>query len=127
MAAIVGLEGIDKRSLVSVYTDSKYLENSMTRGWAARWRSKGWMEKEVVRLNWDLWARLLVLCERHEVQFHWVRGHAGNTENERCDRLALKEAQNGSLPPDEGYENPASPAGQGSPIQSQQLCFFGLE
>jgi ribonuclease HI len=127
MAAIAGLEWLDQRCGVAIYTDSKYLENGITRGWAVKWRSNGWMDKGEVRLNWDLWSRLLVLCEQHSVQFHWVRGHAGNAENERCDSLAVKAAQQVGLPADEGYEAPMPPAVPCAPAKSTQLCFLGLD
>ena len=79
--------------------------NAISKGWAQRWQSKNWMRnKEEKALNPDLWERLLRLCDRHQVTFHWVRGHAGNVENERCDQLAVAAAKGDNLALDEGYE-----------------------
>jgi len=75
--------------------------NSIEKGWAKKWRANGWMRnKQESALNADLWARLLKLCEVHDVKFVWVRGHAGNPENERCDQLAVDAAKQPDLPPD---------------------------
>ena len=107
MAAIVGLEALRYRCAVTIYTDSQYLADSVTKGWAAKWRSKGWQrDKTHKAVNPDLWARLLNLCASHEVIFVWIKGHAGNVENERCDRLSVAAAQCKDLPVDAGYENP---------------------
>ena len=104
-AAIVGLESLKEPCTVDLYSDSQYVVNAMTKGWAKRWKSKGWMRNAQDKaLNPDLWERLLQLCDRHQVTFHWVRGHAGNVENERCDRLAVAGAKGENLPEDEGYE-----------------------
>ena len=106
MAAIVGLHALKHRCEIKLHTDSKYLQQSISLGWAQRWRSKGWKKKNVRRLNWDLWERLLDACAQHDVEFIWVRGHAGNTENERCDRLSVQAAQGKDLPVDALYEEP---------------------
>ena len=75
-------------------------------GWVRRWQAKGWMRnKKAKALNADLWEQLLELCGQHQVQFIWVKGHAGIKENERCDDLAETAARQGDLPADEGYEN----------------------
>lgn len=75
---------------MTMYSDSQYLVDAMTQGWAMRWRADGWRRDRKKRQvsNADLWARLLDLCSKHEVTFVWVKGHAGNRENERCDHLA---------------------------------------
>jgi ribonuclease HI len=105
MAAIAALQALRSRSRVTLYTDSQYLADAIGKGWARRWRANGWMRnRQEQALNPDLWAKLLDLCDRHEVTFTWVRGHAGNPENERCDRLSMQAAQQHSLPPDPGYE-----------------------
>src|SRR5437762_13758165 len=79
----------------------------MTQGWAARWRANGWKRSPKERaVNPDLWVRLLDLCAQHAVRFEWVKGHAGNAENECCDRLSIQAAQGKDLPVDSGYENP---------------------
>ena len=91
LASIVGLEALKKDSKVKVVTDSRYLVDTITKGWAKKWRSKGWMRtpKEKAK-NWDLWERLLPLCERHDVTWQWVRGHNGHEMNERADGLAVR-------------------------------------
>ncbi len=104
MAAIVGLDALKDRCLVTIYTDSQYLTNAMTKGWVEKWRAKGWMRnKQDKALNPDLWEKLLGQCRRHQVEFIWVRGHAANVENERCDLLAREAACGSNLPPDTGY------------------------
>lgn len=106
MAAIAGLEALKQPCLVKLHTDSKYLQQSIQLGWARKWQAKGWRNGPGPRLNWDLWERLLKLCERHQVRFLWVRGHAGNKENQRCDSLAVKASERKGLPPDEFFERP---------------------
>jgi len=104
MAAIIGLEALKARCSVTLYSDSDYLVKAVSKGWAQRWRANGWRRNKRERaLNPDLWQRLLQLCECHEVQFRWVKGHAGTPENTRCDELAMKAARQPDLPPDEGY------------------------
>lgn len=105
MAAVAGLQALKQRCVVKIHTDSRYLQQSMGLGWAKRWRAKGWKLGEGRRLNWDLWEHLLDLCAQHEVEFVWVRGHAGDTENERCDALAVEAARGPDLPADTGYES----------------------
>lgn len=89
-AAIKALEALTEPCLVTLYSDSKYLIDGMTKGWAKSWRKNSWIKSDKKpALNPDLWERLLDLCERHEVEFIWVRGHDGDEYNERCDRLAV--------------------------------------
>ena len=105
MAAIRGLEALKEPCSVSLFSDSLYVVKAMLEGWAARWRADGWrLKSKQPAINPDLWQRLLDLCETHDVSFQWVRGHAGNTENERCDELANEAARSEDLPPDEPYE-----------------------
>lgn len=105
MAAIVGLEALTQDCAVELHSDSKYLVDAMRQGWAKRWRAKNWQRNKKERAkNPDLWARLLDLCDRHQVEFFWVKGHAGHPENECCDRLAVAAAQQPDLPSDEVYE-----------------------
>jgi ribonuclease HI len=107
LAAIIGLGALKTSCAVTLYTDSRYLADAMTKGWARRWQKNGWQRNRHERaLNPDLWAQLLTLCDRHQVQFKWLRGHAGHPENERCDQLAMQAAQQPGLPADQGYENP---------------------
>jgi len=104
MAAIVGLEALREKCKVTLYSDSEYLVKSMARGWVQRWRANGWKRNKRQKvLNPDLWERLLQLCGCHEVQFIWVKGHAGTSENIRCDELAMQAAQQPNSQDDEGY------------------------
>ncbi|ACK68294.1 Ribonuclease H [Rippkaea orientalis PCC 8801] len=106
MAAIVGLETLTIKCAVTLYTDSRYLVDAITKGWAKKWKANGWKRnaKENAK-NPDLWEKLLDLCSQHEVDFVWVKGHAGHQENEYCDRLAVRASQQTNLPSDEVYEN----------------------
>ncbi len=111
MAAIVGLEALKEKCRVTIYSDSQYLVKAIAEGWARRWRANHWMRNKTDRaINPDLWARLLKLCETHEVEFKWVRGHSANAENIRCDELAVAAANSPNLPVDQGYEAGKSPA-----------------
>ena len=105
LACIVGLEQLKTPSAVALYSDSRYVVDGMTKGWARKWRSNGWRKSNgQAALNSDLWEQLLNQCDRHDVRFIWVRGHAGNPGNERCDQLATQAAAGRHLPPDVGYE-----------------------
>ena len=89
MAAISALEALKEPCEVTLYSDSKYLIDSIEKGWAVSWRQKGWKKADKSpALNPDLWERLLNLLDIHHVEFVWVRGHNGNPYNERCDTLA---------------------------------------
>ena len=104
MAAIAGLETLKGKCKATIYSDSEYLVKAMSRGWVRKWRANGWKRNKRERaLNSDLWERLLRLCDRHEVRFSWVKGHADTAENRRCDELAMQAAQQPNLPEDEGY------------------------
>lgn len=105
LAAIVGMEALRERSQAVLYSDSRYLVDAIERGWAKKWRANGWKRnKREKALNPDLWERLLGLCDEHEVEFRWVKGHSGNTENERCDELATKAARLPDPQMDQEYE-----------------------
>jgi ribonuclease HI len=105
MACIKALGALKFASSVVLYSDSRYVVDGITKGWAERWRANGWERGgEEQAENVDLWARLLELCDQHEVELRWVRGHAGNPDNERCDQLAGEAAREPNLPPDRGYE-----------------------
>ena len=109
-AAIAGLESLASPSRVTLVSDSKYLVDAMTFGWAARWRANGWWRTKRERaVNADLWERLLSLCERHAVAFQWIKGHAGHEHNERCDALAMSALKQPGLPDDPGYAPPQVP------------------
>ncbi|MCE1252943.1 MAG: ribonuclease HI [Anaerolineae bacterium] len=116
-AAIEGLKHIGQKSKVTVYSDSRYLVDGISKGWAKTWRANKWRKSDKTRaLNVDLWQQLLDLCDQHMVSFQWVEGHAGHPENERCDRLAVENARKKNLPIDPGYELPK---------KSNQLNIFG--
>ncbi len=103
-AAIAGLEILKEKCQVTVYSDSEYVVKAVMQGWAKKWRANGWRRtSSAMAVNPDLWGRLLDLCACHEVEFRWVRGHAGHPENERCDQLATESARRSDLPVDEGY------------------------
>ncbi len=93
-AVISALRLLKESCTVTLYTDSQYVCNAVNQGWAKKWKANGWMRnKKEKALNPELWESLLELCDRHEVSFNWVKGHAGHPENERCDRLAVAEAE----------------------------------
>lgn len=109
MGPIKGLEVLNQICHVIVHSDSQYVVGGIQEGWAKRWRENGWMRNKRDRaVNQDLWGRLLDLCEKHEVEFRWVRGHAGDPENERCDQLAVQAARGQDLQIDAGYEWPSA-------------------
>ena len=104
-AAIHGLEALTRPATVVLYTDSRYLANAITKGWAYRWRRNGWMRnKEAPARNADLWAKLLHLCDQHDVTFRWVRGHHECQENNRCDTLAANARGKLDVAIDHGFE-----------------------
>ena len=79
---------------VELYSDSKYVIDGLGKGWAKGWRARGWVKSDKKpALNPDLWGRLLDLCEEHDVHLHWVKGHAENQYNNRCDQLAVAQSQ----------------------------------
>jgi ribonuclease HI len=90
-AVIEGLRALKEPCLVNIYSDSKYLVDAMQKGWAQRWQKNNWYRNQREKaLNTDLWSELLKLVQNHQVKFHWLRGHEGHPENERCDRLAVQ-------------------------------------
>ena len=98
MAAIVGMEALTKPCTVDLYSDSQYLVNAFEKNWIVSWQKKGWRRSgnEPVK-NRSLWERLLLSMKPHEVRFHWVKGHDGHPENERCDKLATTAADGTDL------------------------------
>ncbi len=91
---ICGLEALKEPCVIRLYTDSRYVVDAMSKGWAERWRQNGWKRNAKEKaLNPDLWERLLDLCAKHEVTFCWVKGHAENPYNNRCDALAVAESK----------------------------------
>lgn len=105
MGVIFGLEQLKTKSNVQIYTDSKYVINGITKGWAEKWKSNGWLRnKSDKAINSDLWDRLLNIVAKHSVEFNWVKGHSGHPENERCDTLASMGINSDELEEDFGYE-----------------------
>lgn len=93
-AVISALKLLKEPCKVTVTTDSKYVSDGITKGWAASWKAHGWKKTDKSpALNPELWDELLALCETHTVSFEWVKGHAGHPYNERCDALAQAEAE----------------------------------
>lgn len=104
LAAIEALAALKQPCSVKLFSDSSYVVNAMNEGWVQKWRRKGWRNsRNQPTPNVDLWKRLTALCERHDVEFVWVKGHSGVEENERCDMLAVAAAQEPNLPIDAGY------------------------
>lgn len=100
MAVIVGLEALKiPGSRVVIYTDSKYVADSVEKGWVFQWEAKAFRNKK----NQDLWIRFLKVYRKHNVRFIWIKGHASNVENERCDRLAVEAYSLAGLSEDAGY------------------------
>lgn len=94
LAVIAALEKLNQSCVVELYSDSKYVIDSLTKGWLDSWIKNGWRkaDKKPV-LNVDLWERLLPLLSKHEVHYHWVKGHAENEKNNRCDQMAVAESK----------------------------------
>ena len=122
-AAIRGLELLKQPCQVTLYSDSQYLVKAMMEGWVANWKRKNWWRTNKERPeNVDLWQRLDLLCEKHQVEFRWVKGHAGNPENERCDQLSMAALRQPNLPADEGYENKPEDEGPRPAMQEGESC-----
>ncbi|MEL4456621.1 ribonuclease HI [Lutimonas vermicola] len=101
LAVIVALEQLKKEGIeVMVYSDSKYVVDSVEKGWVFNWVKKGFKDKK----NADLWRRFLVVYKKHKVKFHWIRGHNEHPQNERCDQLAVNAVKKETLQVDEGFE-----------------------
>ena len=102
LAVIVGLETLNKdKSQVEVFSDSKYVVDAVEKKWVFSWEKKNFKGKK----NSDLWKRFLIIYRKHKVSFNWVKGHAGQVENEKCDTLAVEASENEQLMIDHGYEN----------------------
>lgn len=116
MGVIFGLERIKTESNVQVFTDSKYVIDGITKGWAEKWKKNGWKRKKnSPAINSDLWDRLLNAICKHNVEFNWVKGHSGHTENERCDTLANIGLNSDELIEDIGYEPNETENSQSTP------------
>ncbi len=103
MAVIAGLEALNRPCEVEIFSDSKYVVDAFNQHWIEGWIKKDWNRgKSGPVKNIDLWKRLLSAKQRHQVNFHWVKGHDGHPQNERCDTLATTAADSGDLIPDPG-------------------------
>ena len=104
LAVIRGLEALKEPCRVNLYSDSKYVVDAIEKGWVVKWKQNNWMRNKKERAsNVDLWEQLLVMLANHQVKFIWVKGHADNPWNERCDELARMAIQKGDLKEDENY------------------------
>ena len=122
MATIKGLEALKEPCKVKLYSDSRYVVDGISLGWAMKWQEYNWWRtKSEKAINPDLWEQLLLQCEKHKVEFIWVRGHTGNKENERCDALSYQAAEQDNLPIDEGYDPNIKP-GKVKITQEGQPC-----
>ena len=93
-AVISGLKALNEPCDVDLYTDSKYVCDSVTKGWVYSWKNNNWRKADKKpALNVDLWEEMLILLEKHEVTFHWLKGHDGHPENERCDAMAVEQSR----------------------------------
>lgn len=106
LAVIVALEKLKlANSKVEIYTDSKYVADAVEKGWVFDWEKKQFKKKK----NPDLWIRFLKIYRKHQVQFHWIKGHANIPENERCDQLAVEASKKTKLLIDKEYEKSEEP------------------
>ena len=104
LAAVEGLTALKGPCIVQLYSDSKYLVDAINKGWVKKWQDNNWMRnKKDKALNIDLWRDLLELLKVHRVEFIWVKGHAQNKENNRCDQLAREAITNSDRQKDTGY------------------------
>ena len=93
-AVIAALSLLKEPCVVDLYSDSKYVIDALEKGWARGWKKRGWVKGDKKpALNPDLWQLLLDLVDRHQLRYHWVKGHAENPENNRCDQLAVAESK----------------------------------
>ncbi|MEM7602233.1 MAG: ribonuclease HI [Verrucomicrobiota bacterium] len=106
LAAVAGLEILKEPCRVTVYSDSRYLVDAQTKDWVAGWKARNWIKKDKKEVkNVDLWMRLEEAAEGHEIEWQWVKGHAGHEMNELCDKLATEAAdgERGGLIADDGF------------------------
>lgn len=102
LAVIVALETLKiPNSIVTIYTDSKYVADAVEKGWVFQWEAKNFKKKK----NPDLWKRFLLIYPKHKIKFIWIKGHANVPENERCDELAVSASESNNLLVDEVYES----------------------
>ncbi|MDE6904440.1 MAG: ribonuclease HI [Lachnospiraceae bacterium] len=105
MGAIAALEALNRPCEINLYSDSKYVIDAFNQHWLEGWIKKGWKKSDGKPVkNVDLWKRLVAAKEPHNITFHWVKGHDGHPQNERCDTLATRAADGGDLMEDTGLE-----------------------
>ena len=93
-AVIAGLKALKEPCIVELYSDSKYVIDGLSKGWAEGWKKRGWIKSDKKpALNPDLWEELLALTHIHSLRYHWVKGHADNPKHNRCDELAVAESK----------------------------------
>ena len=93
-AVIEGLKALNESCIVELYSDSKYVIDALEKGWAVGWQRNGWRKADKKpALNPDLWEILLALTQKHQIRYHWVKGHAENEKNNRCDQLAVAQSK----------------------------------
>jgi ribonuclease HI len=101
LAVITGLEALTTKPChVTVVSDSRYVVDAFEKNWIEGWQKRQWKNVK----NPDLWKRLIAVVAHHKVSWKWIKGHAGNAENERCDQLAVQARLRGALPPDAFFE-----------------------
>jgi ribonuclease HI len=106
LGVIEPLEEIKESSQVDIYSDSQYVVNAINKQWLENWIKNNWKKSNKKKvLNIDLWKRMVVMIEKHQLAFHWIRGHDEHIENEKCDKLAVSARQNETLNEDLGYVN----------------------
>ncbi len=105
LAVIEGLKALNQACIVDIYTDSKYVADAISKHWLTNWQKNGWKtaNKKDVK-NKDLWIELHKTLAKHNAHFHWIKGHAGHEQNEKCDELARNAANSDNLLEDRGYE-----------------------
>jgi ribonuclease HI len=116
MGCITALEALDGNAAITLHSDSRYLVDAVNKGWARGWQRRGWKKADnAPARNVDLWKRLLPLLDGGDIRLKWVKGHAGNTWNERCDQLVHEAIAKGDLRVDEGYAPEAGSRMRASP------------
>ena len=128
---IRALEALKEPCVVELYSDSKYVLDALEKGWAKGWKARGWIKSDKKpALNPDLWEVLLNLCDYHTVNLHWVKGHASNPYNNRCDELAVAQSQKHKQEPCVAFDEPKEkkfPSCENCMLPMQDKCQGSLE